>query len=95
MSKLTLPAVMQASRYWGPEILTLGRDRNIARGSTGNTVGRFIFIDWLAAGAGVGDALAVADSLLPAPALLLGEAVALGAGLEVADGIIESSAVTV
>jgi len=67
----------------------------MARGSTGNTVGRFIFMAWLATGAGVGDALTVADSLFPTPAPLLGEEGALGDGLEVADGIIESFAVAV
>ncbi len=80
---------MQASRYCGPEILTLGKDRKIARGSTGRTVGMFTRMTWLAtaAGVGVGEALAVAESLLPVAAA---ELEALGDGVEAPGGIIES-----
>lgn len=71
-------------------MLTLGKDRKIARGSTGSTEGRLILIPWLATASGVGDALAVADSLLLAPPVVLVEVDALGDGIEVPGGIIES-----
>ena len=72
--------------------MTPGSERKSARGSTGSTDGKLIFITWLATAAGVGDALAVADSLLLAPPLVLVEADALGDGVEVPGGIIESLA---